>query len=525
MAATARRPANRGAGPVVVRAYPEAVTPRPQSAAGDAAPAAFTPEQRRILTALLMPLFLALMSVSVVNVALPAIESGLQATSADLQWVLAGYTLTFGTVLVAAGRAGDLWGRKSLFLLGIGLYVAGALVSGFAVDPLMLNAGRLVTGVGAGVFNPQVVGFIQSNFSGRARGRAYGLFGTVIGLGVAVGPMLGGLLLGALGPEWGWRSTFLMNAPVGLAAIVMGILWLPAPTRVRGAGAGRGARGVAALDPVGAVLLGLGAVCLMVPFIMPGTGWLLAAAAVLLVGWWLWEKRVKAHAERTGVEPMVDPQLFRRASFTLGATQSTLYLATMPAVFAVVAIFLQQGMGFTALQAGLVGLPGAAVVATLSPWVGARVHRHGAKLVLLGALVGLTSLAFLVLAFERSAAGAWSPWTVAVGLVFQSASQALILTSTQVLMMDDIAGHEAGAAGGVAQTAQRMGTALGLSVVTGAFFAALAGAADRAAGTPSAPEYAHAASAAMGMVAICWAVTAAVALADVIRRRRAARAA
>ncbi|TFI43795.1 MFS transporter, partial [Micrococcus endophyticus] len=142
-----------------------------------------------------MPLFLALMSVSVVNVALPAIESGLHATSADLQWVLAGYTLTFGTVLVASGRAGDLWGRKSLFLVGIGLYVAGALVSGFAVDPLMLNAGRLVTGVGAGVFNPQVVGFIQSNFSGRARGRAYGLFGTVIGLGVAVGPMLGGLLL------------------------------------------------------------------------------------------------------------------------------------------------------------------------------------------------------------------------------------------------------------------------------------------------------------------------------------------
>ena len=125
-----------------------------------------------------MPLFLALMSVSVVNVALPAIESGLDATSADLQWVLAGYTLTFGTVLVAAGRAGDLWGRKNLFLAGITLYMLGSLLSGLAGDTLLLNAGRLLTGLGAGVFNPQVIGFIQSNFHGRARGRAYGLFGT-----------------------------------------------------------------------------------------------------------------------------------------------------------------------------------------------------------------------------------------------------------------------------------------------------------------------------------------------------------
>lgn len=478
-----------------------------------------------MLTALLMPLFLALMSVSVVNVALPAIESGLDASSADLQWVLAGYTLTFGTVLVAAGRAGDLWGRKSLFLAGIALYVLGSVVSGLAVDTLMLNVGRLLTGVGAGVFNPQVVGFIQSHFEGRARGRAYGLFGTVVGLGVAVGPLLGGLFLGALGSEWGWRSTFLMNAPVGLAAITLGAIWLPPPTRVHGLRPAPGTRGIAALDPVGAVLLGAGAVSLMVPFIMPGTGGLLALAAGLLTAWWAWERRVKARAAATGVQPMVDPALFRRPSFTIGALESTVYLATMPAVFAIVAIFLQQGMGFTPLQAGLVGLPGAVVVGTLSPWVGSKVQRHGPRLVLLGALVGLASLGLLVLAFERSAAGAWSPWLVGVGLMVQSASQALLLTSTQVLMMDDVAGHEAGAAGGVAQTAQRMGTSLGLSVVTGAFFAALAGAAGRAGGTPSAPDYAHAAAAAMGMVAVCWALTAAVAGLDVVRRRRAARGA
>ncbi|MEJ8563806.1 MFS transporter [Micrococcus sp. GPGPB33] len=276
---------------------------------------------------------------------------------------------------------------------------------------------------------------------------------------------------------------------------------------------------------MGALLLGAGGVSLMVPFIVPGTAWLLVLAAALVTAWWLWEKRVKARASATGVQPMVDPALFRRPSFTIGALESTIYLATMPAVFAIVAIFLQRGMGFTPLEAGLVGLPGAVVVASLSPWVGSMVQRRGPVLVLLGALVGLVSLGVLALAFERSAAGAWSPWIVGVGLIVQSASQALLLTSTQVLMMDDVAGHEAGAAGGVAQTAQRLGTALGLSVVTGAFFAALAGAAAESAGPPSAAAYAHAASTAMGMVAVCWALTAVVAALDVVRRRRAVRAA
>ena len=135
--------------------------PSPTSAA------AFTAGQRRMLTVLLIPLFLALMSVSVVNVALPAIERDLGASPADLQWVLSGYTLTFGVVLVAAGRAGDLWGRRPLFLAGISLYVLGSLVSGLAPNPVWLTIGRLLTGVGAGVFNPQVIGFIQTHFTGR----------------------------------------------------------------------------------------------------------------------------------------------------------------------------------------------------------------------------------------------------------------------------------------------------------------------------------------------------------------------
>ena len=496
------------------------MTPAPSPASA----AAFTAGQRRMLTVLLIPLFLALMSVSVVNVALPAIERDLGASPADLQWVLSGYTLTFGVVLVAAGRAGDLWGRRPLFLAGISLYVLGSLVSGLAPNPVWLTIGRLLTGVGAGVFNPQVIGFIQTHFTGRVRGRAYGLFGMVVGLGVAAGPLLGGVLIGTLGPAWGWRGTFLMNAPVGLLAILMGALWLAPDTRARGAAASARA-GLAALDPVGAVLLGAASVSLMVPFIVPGTGWLLAAAAVLGAAWWLWERRVKATEARTGVAPMVDPALFRRASFTIGAAETTLFLATMPAVFAVTAVFLQQGLEFTALASGLATLPGAAVQAGLSPWAGARVQRHGPRLVALGGVVGLVSLVLLWQTVERSAAEQWSLWTVAGALAVMAVSQALILTTAQVLMMDDVQGHEAGAAGGVAQTAQRTGTALGLSVVMGAFYGTLGSAEAAASGTPSAVAHAHAASVALLLVGVSWAVTTAIALADLVRRRRRDRAA
>ena len=139
--------------------------------------------------------------------------------------------------------------------------------------------------------------------------------------------------------------------------------------------------------------------------------------------------------------------------------------------------------------------------------------------------MGLVSLVLLWQTVERSAAEQWSPWTVAGALAVMAVSQALILTTAQVLMMDDVQGHEAGAAGGVAQTAQRTGTALGLSVVMGAFYGTLGSAEAAASGTPSAVAHAHAASVALLLVGVSWAVTTAIALADLVRRRRRDRAA
>lgn len=472
----------------------------------------FSPEQSRILLVLLMPLFLALMSVSVVNVAVPAIERGLDASAADLQWVLSGYTLTYGVVLVAAGRAGDLWGRRPLFLAGIAVYVLGSLLSGIAVDAVMLNAARLLMGAGAGLFNPQIIGVIQSSFTGRARGRAYGFFGTVIGLGVAVGPTAGGALLSVAGEDWGWRWLFLLNVPLGAAALVMGWRWLrsPAPTDAAAA-----PRGLKYLDPVGMLLLAAATVAVMLPFVLPDAFWLLAVAVLLVAAWWAWGVRLRSRAARTGVHPMVDPALFRRPSFTLGTLQVTVYMAAMPAVFAVLALFAQEGLGLSPFVAGTSTLGSALMVVALSAWIGARVDRFGPWFVFAGAALAVASALLLILAFAQVTAGSWPFWVVPLALLPQGLSQALILTSSQVLMMDDVAPREAGAAGGVSQTIQRIGTSTGIAAITGVYFAAMAGTEQtvvrQASGAASVD--------ALWTAFACWSVVLLLAAADLVRRR------
>src|SRR5699024_2205672 len=137
---------------------------------------------------------MSLVSVSIVNVALPSIQQGLNASDSDVQWVLAGYALTFGVFLVAAGRAGDLLGRGGFFILGVAVFTVSSIVAGMAPNADALNAARFVQGVGSGVLNPQGIGMIQQYFRGAERGKAFGYFGSVVGVAVGIGPVLGGLL-------------------------------------------------------------------------------------------------------------------------------------------------------------------------------------------------------------------------------------------------------------------------------------------------------------------------------------------
>ncbi|RJN32015.1 MFS transporter [Nesterenkonia natronophila] len=431
----------------------------------------------RVLIALLLPLFASLMSISSVMVALPAIEEGLGATSADLQWVLSGYALAFGVGLVPAGRAGDLWGRRRFFLIGTAVFAATSLAAAFSPNPLMLNAMRIAAGLGAAMLVPQIIGMIQRLFTGQARGRAYGLMSTVIGVAVAIGPLLAGVLIDAASADTGWRLVFLLNVPVTAAALVAAFLWLPKfrdahPTKSTAAGAFRGIR---KLDPLGAGLLSVAIVCVMLPVIQFAN--LIGAAVgvgglVLLVLWYLWEKRL---GERDAEAPMVNLKLFTLPSYTWNSAVIILYFAGMPGIWAVVAIYIQQGLGLSALTAGLVMLPSAAMVILLASQVGRRVERIGPQMLVLGSVAAFISMLVLAgAAFLQSTQWASIGW-VALALGVNGLSQALIIPSAQTLSMQDVPESMAGAAGGVAQSAQRVVTAIGLAVVTAVYFMVLSG--------------------------------------------------
>ncbi|GAA1144998.1 MFS transporter [Nesterenkonia lutea] len=436
-----------------------------------------TGSSRRIMAAMFLPLFAALLSISIVNVALPAIEDSLGASSADLQWVLSGYALAFGMALVPAGRAGDIWGRRRLFMIGVVLFGLASLGAALAMSPLVLNAARLFMGFAAGILTPQVIGMIQQLFTGSARGRAYGMMGTVIGVAVAAGPALGGLIIDTTGTDFGWRATFLINVPVTAAALLCILLWLPkpqdddaAPGAEAQAPTGGQPQGILRLDPLGVVLLSLAVLLLMLPFIQFRSllGGLSAVAGLLVLWlWMLWERRAGRRHESA---PMVNLKLFALPSYTLNTIVLGLYFAGMPAIWAVVAVYVQQGQGQGALIAGLVTLPSAAMVVLLSSRVGRAVERKGPRMLVAGTVTAVLAMLLLSGAAALMATPYGSLWLLAAALGVVGVSQALIIPSAQTLSMHDVPEQMAGAAGGVAQTVQRVFTAIGIAVVTGIYF-------------------------------------------------------
>lgn len=430
------------------------------------------PARWRILAVLLVSIFMSLVGVSIVNVVLPSIQTGLGASESDLQWVLSGYALTFGVVLVAAGRAGDILGRGPLFITGVTVFTLASVAAGLAPDPTSLNIARFVQGLGSGLLNPQAIGMIQQYFRGAERGRAYGALGSVVGISVAIGPLLGGLLVELIGAEQGWRWTFLVNLPVGVVAIILALRWFPRPLRNRRAGEARGT--LRDLDPVGAVLLGAAVLALLLPFVerhLGAAGWLLLPVGLALLATWAWWER---RQRSVGRAPMVDLTLFRTRSFSLGTLIASLYFMGVTSVWVLIAMYVQNGLGRSALVAGLVGLPSATLSAYSSHWAGRRVTRLGRPIVIAGlcsALLGLVLSIVAVLLIDR---GVLSMWWLLLTLAFIGVAQGMVITPNQTLTLAEVPLEYSGSAGGVLQTGQRIGTAVGLAIITAVAFAVLA---------------------------------------------------
>lgn len=429
------------------------------------------PVRWRILAVLLIAIFMSLMSVSVVNVALASIQDALHASQSDIQWVLSGYALTFGVVLVSAGRAGDLMGRGGIFILGAVIFTLASIAAGLAPDTQWLNGARFVQGIGSGFMNPQAVGMIQQYFRGPERGRAFGFFGTTVGVSVAIGPVIGGLLIQLGGLEIGWRLTFLINVPVGILIIALAFLWFPRPLIHKPKSQEH--KGLSSLDPIGALLLGLGVLAVLYPFVGADTSgliWLLLPAGLLL--FYLWARWERWYTQR-GYSPMVDLKIFAISSYRNGSIIMTLYFLGMTSVWVLIPLYVQQGLGFSAFEAGMVGIPSALLSAYSANWAGKRVNRYGRKIVIGGlgfAIFGLLSSVGVVFLHEYLDLSIW--WLL-LSLAFFGLGQGSVVSPNQALTLAEVPLSYAGSSGAIMQTGQRIGTSVGIAVITAVVFAVL----------------------------------------------------
>ncbi|WP_052460662.1 MFS transporter [Microbacterium gorillae] len=409
---------------------------------------------------------LTILDMTKVNVALPSIEHALGANSTQLQLVISGYILTFGLALVPAGRLGDQRSRKVLFIVGLSIFTLTSLIAGFASDPGVLIAARLVQGIGAGIQMPQVTGLIQELFQGAERGRAFGLFGATIGIATAFGPTAGGALIGLGGDEWGWRLMFLVNLPLGVAAIIATLIVMPNMKR-------DAPRRPLSMDPVGIVIFAIMVVALMWPFLFttgspsddPNRWWTLAIFAIGVLVFVWWETRY-AHSGR---HPLIALGLLRTLSFRNGVLISTLYFAATPPMFLLGTLLIQDGLGLSAMVAGMTTITFALVSAWTSWWGGLLVARAGRRLIVLGVTLVLVSVLLMI------GASVWvpheaMPWAMSAVMIIGGAGGGFVLSSNQTLMLSDIPVTEGGLAGSVGQLGQRIGSAIGSAVALSIFY-------------------------------------------------------
>lgn len=432
----------------------------------DTDPSDLTADERRrrwaALTVCLLAGAMTLLDVSIVNVALPSIREGLDAGNGTIQWVVAGYALAFGIVLVPAGRLGDARSRRTVFMAGVALFTVASAVCGAAQEPWWIGAARVLQGIGGGLITPQVSGFIQNLFKGPERGRAFGLFGATIGVSTAIGPVLGGALIQLGGQESGWRLVFYVNVPVGLLLLVLARRYLPT--------ADRGPR--QSLDPVGVLLFGAAMFFVLLPVVSGSQDdslsqrpwWLLGVSAALLALFVGWERRW-ARRDR---ETLLDLSLVRVRSYVLGVGLGTFYFAGFTSIFIILTLYLQQGLGYSALEAGSAQLPFAVGSATASFLGGRLVERLGRALVVIGLSlisVALVGVDLVVPHLDGDVGLKLAPLLLVAG-----AGGGLVITPNITLALDEVEPTKAGAGGGLLQTAQRIGSAIGVAVVLALFF-------------------------------------------------------
>ncbi|MGW2524773.1 MFS transporter [Streptomyces sp. NPDC001617] len=410
--------------------------------------------------------FMDLVDVTIVNIAIPSIQRDAGASFSQIQWITAGYALAFAAGLVTGGRLGDIHGRKRLFLVGIAGFTFASALCGFAANPEMLVASRILQGGMAAMMVPQVLSIVHATFPAHERGKVFGLFGAIVGLGAVSGPLLGALLT-----EWNlfgleWRPIFLINLPVGIAALILGSRFITeskAPKALK-------------LDLVGVALVTLGLLMLLYPLTRgrelgwPLWGYASMGGAVLVFAALVAYERRKTARDGS---PLIELSLFRVKSFAAGIAVQTVFGVALGVFFLVWTLYMQIGLGWSPLRAGLTGVPFSIAVSTAAGLsVQKLVPRFGRRVLQAGALLMAAGVLLYIWESDRYGLGIAS-WQMALPLVVMGVGMGLIVAPLTDAVLSGVPREHAGSASGLINTVQQMGNALGLGLVSVVFFGAI----------------------------------------------------
>ncbi|MEU6660806.1 MFS transporter [Streptomyces sp. NPDC046821] len=420
-------------------------------------------KQWTALVVLLFAVFMDMLDGNLVSVAIPSIRADLDASYAAVQWVSAGYVLAFALLLVTGGRLGDIYGRKRVFMLGVAGFTAASALCGFATAPEMLVGARLFQGAMAGLMVPQVLSIIHVTFPASKRPAVFAIYGVVGGIAATVAPLVGGVLVDLDLFGLGWRPIFLINVPIGLVGAYLGLRSI---TESKAAKALR-------LDLPGVALASLALLLLLYPLTQGRElGWpawgnvLMALSAVVLAVFVVYERR----REQRGLSPLVPLALFKARSFSAGQVlQLTLFLFT-GAFFLAWYLFMQLGLGWSALHAGLTGLSfcvGAFITSALS--VTLLAPKFGRVVLQIGALVLAAGLGAFLWVVTANGAGT-SSWLMVGPLLLVGLGFGLIAPPIALFALSDVPHEDAGAASGLINTMAQLGLALGIALVSLVFF-------------------------------------------------------
>jgi EmrB/QacA subfamily drug resistance transporter len=428
------------------------------TAIADIEPAVETRPSWGTLLVVLAGAFITGLDFFIVNVAIPSMQTELHAGPAAVQFVVAGFGLALASCLITGGRLGDLYGRRKMYGLGVLAFTIASVICGVAPTAGTLIAGRALQGVAAALLTPQVLAILGSVYTGRYRTFAFNAYGIVLGLSAVFGQLIGGLLIAANIAGSGWRSIFLINVPIGIATLVLLPRFVPeSQTEEK-----------SRLDLFGTLLVTAGLTAIVLPVVQgrqegwPLWTWLcLGAAGPILALFVATQRRMS--------QPLINLDLFRERVFSTGMITMLAYFMVMSSFFLLLALYLQQGRGLSALNSGLIfGLVGAGFFVA-SGFVPRLQPRFGRQLVAIGVIIQAVGYALLAEVVTHTSAIA----PLAPGMVLAGFGMGFVVAPLPAIVLAGVNPQHAASGSGVLSTAQQGGAAIGVAVIGVIFYDAL----------------------------------------------------